>query len=119
MSNHPTRPDKAPDSGFDVGTRPHGLSADLALPHQKTPSKPRNPLPALACSRFLPPKTVFPNLEQFFSRFALLVFLGYASLSVLLFRFGAPPWLVDLPQRLLPSSLRRAGALAYQQRRTA
>lgn len=43
MSNQPTRPDEvpdldnaAPDSGFDVGTSPHGLSADLARQHQET-----------------------------------------------------------------------------------
>ena len=42
MSKQPARPDKTPDlcDGafvFDVGTSPHGLSADLPLSHQETP----------------------------------------------------------------------------------
>jgi hypothetical protein len=55
----------------------------------------------------------FPNLEQFYSGFALLVFIVYGSATILLSRLGAPDWLVDLPSLLVPSSLRRAGAYAY------
>lgn len=50
MLNHSTRPDKKPESVFDlavdVGTSPHGLSADIHLAHQETQEAPFCPLPA-------------------------------------------------------------------------
>jgi len=38
MNNHPARPNKNPDFDLavDVGTSPHGLSADLPVSHQET-----------------------------------------------------------------------------------
>jgi hypothetical protein len=94
------------------------LMDETAKTHPETP-------PSLTGSGLQPlftPKNncsgFFPNLEQFYSGFALLVFTGYVSLAILLFRLGAPPWLVNLPALLVPSSLRRAGALAYRNGRT-
>jgi hypothetical protein len=60
MSNQPTRPDKTPDLcdeafGFDVGTSPHGLSADLPLSHQET-------LEAASCP--FSAKPVLPLLDE-------------------------------------------------------
>jgi hypothetical protein len=51
----PDRDDEAPDCGFDVGTSPHGLSAELPLSYQETPEAARRPLPA---------KPVLPLLDE-------------------------------------------------------
>lgn len=50
MSNHPSGPEKSsdlpPDLAVDLGTSPHGLAAELPLPHQETPDASSCRLPA-------------------------------------------------------------------------
>jgi hypothetical protein len=100
MLNHSTRPDKKPESVFDlavdVGTSPHGLSASLPVPHQET-------FCASICH--VPAKPVF----------VLGFFLAYCCVISFLFRAGAPAWLLNGVRLFVPDALMRAGARAYMQ----
>ena len=44
-NQHPACSDKNPDFAVDLGTSPHGLSAELLLPIQQAFEAPGNPLP--------------------------------------------------------------------------
>ena len=90
---------KRPESktAFDLGTSPHGLSANLLSSHQETQK---------ARSLRLHAKLVLTLLLAGFFR-------AYCALCGFLCRIGAPPWLVNAIRPCIPDELMFAAVHAH------
>ncbi len=69
---------------------------------------------AIFSGSYLRLEKIFHDLLE---RLLLWFFIAYARLTVLLFRMGAPRWLVNLLQNITPRFLRQAAARVYDKKR--